>query len=598
MVSAKEWKFDEIFRRNNRFTFEIPKYQRGYSWENQNIEDFWEDLVSTNDKEDHNHFFGAIYTSTGNESNQIRIVDGQQRITTAALFLICARDYFYTLKDSVEEANKYLERMNEILFRWDSQTHKPDLRRFYLTLSRTNKDYFLTQLIPTKKLDEKSKIKEIADNDSNEFLADAYLKLSKLISTKYCGSDIESVEGLNKLVWTLLDKFELIRVEVNNDDQAYEMFNLINNRGLQLADSDLIKNKLFGKLDKEFGHYPESEDMLDEYDEKWLQIKNNITGKTTADYNIDNFFHHYLIAFEFDTLKLKEIFGKFTELLEKKKPDVIIEDLVTWSKVFVKLRNPKNHFDRISAAEHYLTKIADINAIYVYPVLLSGYKNYWENGDKKSFATLAEICLKYHIRTKSVGIGITLESYQTKLHKIAHMIATQSATINQVIDELMKDDNAYPSDEKILPQLKTLKMVNSNLSRVILEEMERVYDREKFSGPDVSVEHIMPKSTKYWIDYIIKENKYSDKTGVIEAKAMHAKYCNWLGNQTLISDSKNKKISNKSFEEKKKIYAEEGYKITTQLKNEDKWTEERIIARQNVFVDNLLNILDLSKYKN
>ena len=157
MVVTKEIRFADIFRRINSTTYAVPKFQRGYSWGIEQITDFWEDLVSVNAKDDGTrHFFGVIYCSSFDDL-RYQIVDGQQRITTAAIFLICARDYFYQYKDTASKdpeeilkaanAKRNYEDIQYSLYQLDKK-HQPDLFKFYLTLSRTNKEFFVKKIVP------------------------------------------------------------------------------------------------------------------------------------------------------------------------------------------------------------------------------------------------------------------------------------------------------------------------------------------------------------------------------------------------------------------------------------------------------------------
>jgi uncharacterized protein with ParB-like and HNH nuclease domain len=624
MVVTKEIRFADIFRRINSTTYAVPKFQRGYSWGNEQITDFWDDLVAVNDKDDGSrHFFGVIYCSSLDDL-KYQIVDGQQRITTAAIFLICARDYFYQYKDTASKdpeeilkaanAKRNYEDIQFSLYQLDKK-HQPDLFKFYLTLSRTNKDFFVKKIVPEKKLGKLDISKYGTENDSNISLAEAYSKFATLIQATY-GDDVDAV---NFLVFTLLEKLEMVRLTVPTQSNVHRMFNLINNRGLPLDDSDLIKNTLFASLEddcrKKLLDEEAIDSFLDEYDGYWLEFRTNVTSKDKSDYSIEDFISNYLVYKEFPDHQKKDLYDTIEKLLEKTSADSIINGLLESSEKFINLRKPYGHFDKNQKTIHNLEKIAKLNPQYVYTVLLSGYETYYEEGDKKSFEGLTEICLKYHLRTKSIPMGINLEKYRKKLHKVASMITDDQHTpkINQLIDELVKDENSYPPDDKFKIVLNTLK-VNSNVIAIpLLEMLEGDEDNGKVSGSDVSVEHVMPQNSKKWIEYIISKHDYlenvpdgdehdevrdkAQKDANEKAKSMHSKYLSWLGNQTLLSIPLNSKIKNDSFEIKKSHY-KNGYKITGKLVSNDDWTEKEIIDRQTKFAKKLLEHLDLTRCKN
>lgn len=592
MVSANDFKLNEVFGRAKRVIYEIPKYQRGYAWEKKQVDEFWEDLNNASNSQ-RTHFFGSFFTTKDPaDAGKIRVVDGQQRLTTSAIFLICVRDFFYMHSDTNQLAKENLKTIETWLYMIDETTHEPDPNRFYLTLSRTNRDFFVEKISIKNTFDAKNSIRDNASNDSNELLADAYLNLSNLISLT-CTPDDDGMRKLNDLAYTLIDQFELIRVDVGDEVDAYLMFNLINNRGEDLGNSDLIKNILFAKLDEIFRTYPDREERLDNFDSKWAEIRDNITGQSLSNYKLDNYFHHYLIAFEFKNLQHKQIFKKIVELLENKNADDIIINLQTWSRYFVDIRNPKEKFDRHPRIEHYLTKIKNIDATYVYPVILAGYKNYWQEDKKKEFEKLVEICFKFHIRVKSLGVGVVLSNYQQKLYDIADRI-NSGETINQIIDILIQDESTYPSEEKLKLQLKTLKIQKGPLAVSLLEELENKENPQYVSPVNVSAEHIMPRKINEWKDYLANKHDLVEPSQIND---LHGKYLNYLGNQTLLSDPTNIKNSNKPFDTKKQGYGKEGFQITRIIAEQPDWTIKQITDRQNDMVNSFLEILDLEKCK-
>lgn len=69
-------------------TYHIPDYQREYSWEAEEIGDFWDDLEATrNDPDKMIHFFGQVVVHSDEEDNKKYIIDGQQRTITSVIFL-------------------------------------------------------------------------------------------------------------------------------------------------------------------------------------------------------------------------------------------------------------------------------------------------------------------------------------------------------------------------------------------------------------------------------------------------------------------------------------------------------------------------------
>ena len=134
--------------------------------------------------------------------------------------------------------------------------------------------------------------------------------------------------------------------------------------------------------------------------------------------------------------------------------------------------------------------------------------------------------------------------------------------------------------------------INSNSAIVLLSEIERKYDSDKIISPEVKLEHIMPKNKTQWLSYIIEN--HGDIQNEDQAKEFRKERINWIGNQTLVNDSKN--IKKHSFASKQDIYRNESYKITSDLANENKWSKMEIEKRQKQFEDMLFDIIDLTKF--
>ncbi len=72
----------------------VPIYQRPYAWEEKNIDDLFGDIHEAISNNENEYFLGTIVLSEKENSNELEIVDGQQRIASILIFLSAAKDYF------------------------------------------------------------------------------------------------------------------------------------------------------------------------------------------------------------------------------------------------------------------------------------------------------------------------------------------------------------------------------------------------------------------------------------------------------------------------------------------------------------------------
>ena len=251
-----------------------------------------------------------------------------------------------------------------------------------------------------------------------------------------------------------------------------------------------------------------------------------------------------------------------------------------WSNVVNNLRNPRGRFLDQSHKSHFcethLERINKVGAIAVYPLLMVGYNK------------LTEVCLKYHLRTQTIG-KTNVGEYQKHVFKIARCFYTHSTTVSSIIKNLKTD--VYPLDDRLRSLLDVYEPKKIPIAAVILELIEDSHS-DKQSHSSVTVEHIMPQTItdSGWLDYICEHHDGCDRD---EAERIHRRYYKYLGNLTLLNKNKNTVISNELFPLKKIEYGKTDYVITKKLTKWSHWNADAIDQRQSQFIDDLLNILNL-----
>lgn len=227
--------------------FEIPGFQRNYSWDENNILDLVDDLFSILESSDRDvHFFGQIITYS--EDNKIEIIDGQQRITTVFIFLA-------VIKSLYEDVRKELlknESDNIKISQLDRRIQ--DLDNYIIVddddFSEENKQLKLTLQedfhgnIPQKSLESIFGISEIDEKNKNHITKNfAYMKNvinKKLKEEAYTNK----FSVLKKISDILLDKFVIVSIEAEDRGNAFIMFQTINVRGKGLTSADIIKSHI------------------------------------------------------------------------------------------------------------------------------------------------------------------------------------------------------------------------------------------------------------------------------------------------------------------------------------------------------------------
>lgn len=588
--------FEDMFKGSTRYA--IPIYQRGYSWEKEHVERFLADLEDAHQSDRaYTHFFGFMITTRSNLGRSIKeFVDGQQRMTTAMLFLLCVRNHFYRQNThDFEQVNRYIEQLDRLVFSSiDTKIQKKSTPRLFL--SDANRRFFHALVVdfqtPGTQL-----IKHESTSKTNQLLANAYRYLQNWLSKKPCKT-MEDFQNIYEFVQTLLCKFTFYKQDYPDRKIAQKMFDLVNHRGRQLEESDLIKHYLFSELSEN------SDRQLVQFNKIWTKIINNVTSEAASS-DLESFIHYYLIVSDgYSSLRVSPNQKRIYQTIEKLVPTVrspqdAIRGLYDWSIIFLKLRDPThcNEFDSYPIITQRLQKFKMLKLQHAYPAALAAYRVYWEQGHVDLFEKILAILLKYHIRVKLI-MDKNVTNYGKTVSNVFTSNILHGSPLKKTLDDLITR-GYYPSDTIVRYTLEDRRLKNSDAIKIILDELEPA-NTKPLNLVLCEVEHIMPeKPNQDWWDYIMQHNNIDprDSTRAMDdAKNIHDKYLNFIGNQTLLETDDNKTISNKLFDEKLPKYATSQYQLTQTLKDFSVWNIAAINKRQAILADKLVAAIDLKKF--
>jgi uncharacterized protein with ParB-like and HNH nuclease domain len=304
--------------------FRIPRYQRPYSWERIHLEDFWHDAVQSRSKED--YFIGSLVASKPRKEHVYAVVDGQQRITTAAIVLCALRNALQKegLNDLADGIHTLIERRNirnRFQFILTTESSYPFLQEHILKRG--------TPELETSVGPEEEAIKAAAD-----FFASKFSEVVKSVRT-------DSSLSIEQQTSSIADKLEVIRdqilslqvifVELEDEDDAYLVFETLNTRGKDLRVSDLVKNLLL-RLKR-----PTNEG-LDAGKEKWNRIL-EILEESEAGIKADAFLHHSWLSRR-DFVAQKKLFKEIKKTVTKQSVDTFLDELVRDAELYRVLHEP------------------------------------------------------------------------------------------------------------------------------------------------------------------------------------------------------------------------------------------------------------------
>lgn len=242
MHDPRKYTIRQLLTSNNRFS--IPRYQRGYDWKGESqVKDLFSDLVACSEsKFSQSLFLGSMIFDVSREksNNLVEIIDGQQRFTTIMLTLIAARDYVRSLGNEPLAVNIQADIRPNDPYIGTSSTRleaSESIKDIFEIMCEYDWDGSFPDAILVKANQKKSIKRQVARVES-------IYKYARQQIEQICQNDIKLFHGFMKQLYH--DTY-IIRIDVEDKAEAFEIFERTNARGKPLEVSDLLKNFLFSK---------------------------------------------------------------------------------------------------------------------------------------------------------------------------------------------------------------------------------------------------------------------------------------------------------------------------------------------------------------
>jgi Ca2+-binding EF-hand superfamily protein len=254
MINPTPAKIEDILNSSVKFT--VPAYQRDYTWGKDEATEFYEDLKSYVDIDGSGRLFlGTLIFHNSSDENLVKVVDGQQRITTILIFLVACR----TVAKKINETNLAMKIHEKIAFTDSTTAESLGCR---LEASDTIKDVFEYMALNfdwDETFPPKIKVK-----GKNKPVKRQVNKIKPIYKFFYDNINNIDQRTLSKYLRELYNSY-VVKIDIESEEEAFSIFERTNARGVDLEASDLLKNYLF-------------KNKVEGMDEIWPQIIDNSDG--------------------------------------------------------------------------------------------------------------------------------------------------------------------------------------------------------------------------------------------------------------------------------------------------------------------------------
>jgi hypothetical protein len=541
-IHGAEYPISKVFC--DDFFFEVPLYQRPYAWTTEHAGELLEDLITfmddgKRDVEELNPYFLGSIVLIKSDKPESQIVDGQQRLTTLTILLSALRA---TMQKSYAKKLTYFiyQEGNEI-------TGTPN--RYRLTIRERDNDFF------KKYVQDEDGIESVLDINSAK-LSDSQRNIVEN-SILY----LDTLKKLSesdrlRLVQFIVNRCFLVVVSTPDLDSAYRIFSVLNDRGLDLSHTDILKAEVIGKI---------SVPQQESYTKKWEDIEEQLGRELFQELFVHIRTIHRKVKLQ-DTI-LKE-FRQYVKPAAD--PQHFINDvLIPNAEAFDIIKHasyPGNGAEEINNNLKWLNWIDNYD--WIPPAITYLSLNGNRHRDFEKFLV--------YLERLAAGLMIQRANINKRNERYAKLlIAIENEEDLYTADSPLQLDNKERKD--------ILKILNGDIYTIqkirryvllrldsALSEGEASY---KFS--ETTIEHVLPQNPSpdsIWVQWFPNDKE-------------RLEYTHKIGNLVLLSTKKNIQAQNKDFNWKKEKYFITREKIspfvlTTQVIQEKDWTAEVIERRQ------------------
>ena len=532
--------------------FRVPEYQRPYVWTRDEVTELLDDLTFAQaEKPNDEYFLGSIVfqskradQSEGQKFDENDLLDGQQRMTTILMLFAVIRDRLDDV-DAKEDCQK-------CIYQKGSKFKKiPERSRLEFPVHPKVQE-FINEYVKTEDGTKKDCLGRIANgNDDLSRMAQVILEMHKFFSSK-------EIADIERLLDFLLNRVLLIYVSTEVFEDAFRLFMILNNRGVPLRNSDILKSMNLGALD--------IEEDKGRYAKMWEEAENELGGD-----KFELFLNHLR------TILVKEKARK--SLLSEFEDKIYAPRLLKKGKATFQLVERYLGCYRTVLHDHNYKQLGNFEFHNLVNVMLKGLTaTDWippvlRYFDRFKFDRILEFLKKLDNKFSADWIsGYTPTPLNTRMNKVI-----------QVIDAAETPDEVLESDcFRIDGTLGTLFMDKASdcvygkkYVKYLLLKLDYLYQdhSDRMSFEKLSVEHILPQNP-------------SDRSQWVQDfdRAQRTYWTDRLGNLVLISSHKNSEQGRSDYEKKKRRYFEKN--ITTRpnalrvLQN-DRWTLTELEANHN-----------------
>lgn len=551
--------------------FQIPIYQRAYSWTERQCRQLWDDVLRAGaDPKIDSHFVGSVvYVHDGlhtqSEVPRLLVIDGQQRLTTLSLFILA-------LADEAEQRSSELK----------AELRPDRFRQYHLTNHLEDGDRRHKLLLT---YGDRDTLFRLVDGDPVE--AAGFSPSPRIMEnlSAFSGWASEASDNQLRHLWSGLAKLMMIDVSLDRQhDDPQLIFESLNSTGLALSQADLIRNHVLMGL--------EPTAQRDLYEKHWRPMEAAF-GPDAYAAHFDGFVRHFLTRRTRQISRQREIYRAFKAYAKGRDVAEVVADLHHYAGHYVRIAGitapggaaPETHAKLRRAFAHLRTLKTDTTVPFFLEVMNDRSAGLISDDDALYIVRLIE---SYVFRRLLCDVppnthNKTFASLATRITK-----TDRASYIESIAAALLHlpGSRRLPDDVELSQKLSVKDVYSLRNRDYLLEKLENHRRKEPFRVSDYTIEHVLPQNPKLspaWQESLGAEWKDEQK------RLLHT-----LGNLTLTAY--NSELSDRPFVDKRDHeggFAGSPLWLNRSLAKLDRWDVDAVEKRTRTLAERARDVWPL-----
>ena len=528
--------------------FVIPVFQRDYAWGPEQCDRMWEDVLKASADADAQHFLGSfvyVQDQVGAGFASWLVIDGQQRLTTFTLLMVALRDHLAEVGwdggvPSVGQIDDYFLKNN----------FETGGRRYRLALRRRD-DATLRALVDG---DDPGEVR-----DTSEAIVSVYQRFREHLGAERM-DPAAIYEGVYRLV--------VVDVTLERPvDNPQEIFESLNSTGVDLAQSDLIRNYLLMGLS--------ADEQTQLYEQYWSRLEDVFRA---AGGGFEEFLRDYIALTERSTTQTRadRVYGEFKRFWPAAGFDeasLLLSDMLKMGRYYAWFLRPSLSPDRGLAPALEFARYGGLGTVHA--ALVSRLYELRDRGrlGDGDFAEAMKLLKSYLLRR--AVLGWNTGNYWNVFQRVAHALEDE-AVFETFKVALFREraGNRFPSDDEFVKGIQERDLYLMRVCRHVLDTLENHGQDEVSPLGSYSIEHVMPQG-------LDESGKWKAMLGD-NWEEVHQTWLHRLGNVTLVGYGHNTPLSNRPFLEKREHplgFKHSAVRLNYYIREQEEWTAEQMRER-------------------